>query len=427
MAESAAATAKSSSSPSVRSKGRRRRKRLTAGRLAACAAACVAVLLAAWLVVRTSIVDAAAGNPFLAARIAPSNPRPKLAVATALLLLRGGRLPPDVQRDAVEALGKAPLAEEPFLIAGIEALARGDIRKGEQLLTEVRRRNPRQRLARLLLLDRYLREHRTQEATVEITVLSRLIGGAQNVLTGQLAQMASDPATAPQMLPILAAHADLQGAVLDSLATSGKDPDLILRVAALSPRRYVGRNEPWQRRLIAGLVQRGELGRALSVWASLAGLPPPDGQKGLYDGDFRGAPGAEPFNWSLVGEGIGVAERTGRSSLQVDYYGHDAGPLARQLLVLKPGRYRFQFRVSGDASGEGSRLAWTLACQPGGAALLRLPLAGIDSTPKAFRAAFTVPAGCTSQWLALEGLPGDVETAQSVTVGGLSVEPEGGT
>src|SRR4051794_35385287 len=407
-AGSAAATAKSSSSPSVRNKRRRRRERLTAGRVAAYAAALAAVLLAAWLVVRTSIVDAAAANPFLTARIAPSNPRPKLALATALLLLRGGRLPPDVQREAVEALGKAPLAEEPFLIAGIEALARGDVRKGEQLLTEVRRRNPRQRLARLLLLDRYLREHRTTEATVEITVLSRLIGGAQNVLTGQLAQMASDPATAPQMLPILAAHPDLQNAVLESLAAGGKDPELILRVAALSRGRYLGRNEPWQRQLLASLVQRGEIGRALVVWARLAGLPPPppDGQKGLYDGAFRGAPGAEPFNWSLATEGVGVAERTGRSSLQVDYYGHDSGNLARQLLVLRPGRYRFRFRVSGDASGYGSRLTWTLTCQPAGAApLLRVPLVGIDSTAKAFKADFTVPDGCASQWLQLEGAP----------------------
>jgi hypothetical protein len=413
----------------VRSKRRRRRERLTAGRIAAYAAACAGILLAAWLVVRTSIVDAAGANPFLAERIAPSNPRPKLAIATALILLRGGRLPPDVQREAIGALGKAPLAEEPFLIAGIEALAKGDVGKGEQLLTEVRRRNPRQRLARLLLLDRYLREHRTKEATVEITVLARLISGAGNVLVGQLAQMASDPATAPQMLPILAAQPDLQNAVLDSLAASGKDPELIMRVASLSPGRYVGRNEPWQRQLISSLVQSGDMAKALVVWARLAGLPPPpDGQKGLYDGAFRGAPGAEPFNWSFATEGIGVAERTGRSSLQVDYYGHDAGSLARQLLVLRPGRYRFRFRLNGDASGEGSRLTWTLICQPGGAApLLKLPLVGIDSTAKQYKADFTVPAGCASQWLQLEGSPGDVETAQSVTVGGLSIEPERGT
>ncbi|MEA3001165.1 MAG: hypothetical protein QOH04_725 [Sphingomonadales bacterium] len=412
----------------MRSKRRRRRERLTAGRIAAYGAACAGVLLAAWLVVRTSIVDAAAANPFLAERIAPSNPRPKLAVATVLLLLRGGRLPPDVQREALEALGKAPLAEEPFLIAGIQALARGDVRKGEQLLTEVRRRNPRQRLARLLLLDRYLREHRTAEATVEITVLTRLIGAAQGVLTGQLAQMASDPATAPQMLPILAAHPDLQTAVLEALAANGADADLIMRVAALSRGGYVGSDQQWQRVLLARLVERGEIGRALVVWAKLAGLPPPrDGEKGLYDGTFRGAPGAEPFNWGLATEAIGVAERTGRSSLQVDYYGRDAGSLARQLLILRPGRYRFQFRVSGHASGEGSRLVWTLACQPGGAALLRLPLAGIDSTAKEFKATFTVPAGCAGQWLKLEGVPGDVETAQSVTLGGLSIGPERGT
>lgn len=409
----------------MRNKRRRRGERLTGGRLAAFAVACAAVLLAGWLVVRTSIVDAAAGNPFLAERLAPSNPRPKLAIATALLLLRGGRLPPEVQREAVEALRKAPLADEPFLIAGIEALARGDVRKGEQLLTEVRHRNPRQRLARLLLLDRYLREHRIAEATVEITVLTRLIGAAQNVLTGQLAQMARDPATAPQMLPILAAHPDLQNAVLEALAANGADADLIMHVAALSPGRYATGNPQWLHLLLSRLVEQHETPHALAIWAKLAGLPPPGDEKGLYDGAFHGAPGAEPFNWGLATEGIGVAERSGRSSLQVDYYGRDPGDLARQLLVLRPGRYRFQFRVSGDAPGEGSRLRWTVSCVPGGPSLLQLPLVGIDSSPKAYKAAFTVPAGCSPQWLKLEGVAGDVETGQSVTLGNLSIERDG--
>jgi hypothetical protein len=409
----------------VRTKRRRRGERLTGGRLAAYAAACAGILLAGWLVVRTSIVDAAAGNPFLAERVAPSNPRPKLAIATALLLLRGGRLPPDVRRDTIEALRKAPLADEPFLIAGIDALARGDVRKGEQLLTEVRRRNPRQRLARLLLLDRYLREHRTAEATVEITVLSRLIDRAQQVLTGQLAQMARDPATAPQMLPILAAHPDLQSAVLEALAANGADADLIMRVAALSPGRYAAGNQEWQRVLLTRLVDQHETARALAIWAKLAGLPPPGDEKGLYDGAFHGAPGAEPFNWGFAAEGVGVAERSGRSSLQVDYYGRDTGDLARQLLVLRPGRYRFQFRVSGDAPGEGSRLVWTISCYPGGPSLLQLPLVGIDSSPRAFKAAFTIPTGCSPQWLKLQGLLGDVETGQSVTLGNLGIEREG--
>jgi hypothetical protein len=229
------------------------------------------------------------------------------------------------------------------------------------------------------------------------------------------------------MLPILAAHPDLQTAVLEALAANGADADLIMHVAAMSPGRYAAGDQQWLRVLLARLVEQHEMARALAIWAKLAGLPPPGDEKGLYDGAFRGAPGAEPFNWALASEGVGIAERTGRSSLQVDYYGRDAGDLARQLLVLRPGRYRFQFRVSGDASGEGSRLLWTLACQPGGAALLRLPLAGIDSTAKEFKAAFTVPAGCAGQWLKLEGVPGDVETAQSVTLGGLSIVPERGT
>ena len=72
-------------------------------------------------------------------------------------------------------------------------------------------------------------------------------------------------------------------------------------------------------------------------------------------------------------------------------------------------------------------MVWTIACDPGGASLLQLPVTGVASAHKPFAATFIVPAsGCPTQWLRLTGVPGDVATAQSATITALSIDAEAG-
>jgi hypothetical protein len=373
-------------------------------------------------VVRISVVYAERDNPFVAATIAPDHPRVRIGLATAYFVARGGRVPAAEQRVAIDALKQAPLADEPFLLAGVVALAAHDDAKGERLLTEARRRNPRDRMVRLLLLDRYLRQKRAAEAATEMAVLNRLITGAGTVLTQQLVGMVRDPSTAPQTIPILKTIPELQAAVLEDLARSDADPNLVLSIGG--PVRPKGPNQQWQSLLLDRMVRQGDIARALEVWKTFSGLAGASVGKGLYDGDFRGLPGPPPFNWTLPIGGAGAAERT-KAGLQVDYYGRDDADMASQLLVLAPGRYRFGFRAQGDASGEGSRLVWTLICHPAGAQLMQLPLLRVASAARRFNAAFVVPStGCVSQTLKLNGVPGDVASAQNVTIAGLSIDRE---
>src|SRR5687767_14013622 len=191
IAASPAATVKSSSSRNVRA---RERQTFSPGGIAKLALAVAVAAFAAWWIVRLSTVDAMVRrNPFAAAVVAPDHPRVKMAMATADFRLRAGSVGEPRRRAALESLRQAPLADEPFLLAGVDALAKGDDGRGIDLLSEARSRNPRARTPRLLLLDRYLRANRTREAGTEIVVLGRLISRAGQVLVPELARMVGDP------------------------------------------------------------------------------------------------------------------------------------------------------------------------------------------------------------------------------------------
>jgi len=426
MAESAAATAKSSSSRSVRRSRSAGRSRLGGGgiaRLLICAAA--ALFLAFWSVRMVTVDAVVRRNPFLAAVVAPEHPRVKMALARAEFEIRQGRVSPAARQGAIDALRRSALAEDPFLLSGVQAIADGNPRHGEALLEESRRRNPRSRLTRLLLLDRYLRAGRVDAAGAEMTALTQLVPEAGAALAPGLAGMARDPKLASGTATMLARSPQIRDAVLVQLATSNADPGLILRIAARGAPSAPG--SEWQRILTARLVSEGKVAEAYGLWKRFAGASVPAEGKGLYDPRFQGLPGGPPFGWDLAAGGEAAAERAPGGSLQVDYNGRTAVRLARQLTMLKPGAYRLQMRVEGDAKGEGSRLAWNVVCLGSKASLLQIPLVGIDSSPRALGGSFTVPAsGCAAQYVSLDGTPGDVPAEQTATIGALELRPAGG-
>jgi hypothetical protein len=395
---------------------------LRAGRLAKFALASIVAVYVGWWAVRSAVVSSSHENPFLGARIASSDPQVRIGMAMLFFQLRGGDVPESQQRAARDALKDAPLADAPFLIAGVNALAHGRTAEGERLLLEARHRNPRLRMARLLLLDLYLKQKRVEEAAVEMGSISSLVTGADSALTPYLAKMAQDPTTAPTMIPMLRRQPSLRDGVLQAMAAMGAEPAQILSVAGNSLRPSP--NPPqWQHSLLEQLIAKGRQAEALSLWRQFAGQPEGSPEKGLYDAQFVGLPGPTPFNWSLADGGPGVAERVRGKALSADYYGRADGDLASQLLMLRPGRYRFSFRASGDAAGTSSKFVWTVTC--GDAALVQIPITGAASAPKSFAGAFAVPAGCPVQWLKLRGVTGDIENPQSAVFTALSLLPEG--
>ena len=384
--------------------------------MAATALASAAGLLLAWQVVKTSWADTLARrNPPAAARLAPDHPSVKIGIAMYEFARNNGAVSPRSQAGALGALADYPIAEEPFLLAAVSALAAGDAARGEKLLLEARSRNPRSRMTRLLLLDRYLRNGRIEEASGEISGLTTLVPQTARVLVPELARMAMDPRTAPAMRTVLRREPGLLGAVLGRLAATKASPDAIIALAGPAAGQRSSDPEAWQSVLVRRLIDEGDLTRAYALWRTFTGIGGQGSAKGLYDGDFAGLPGFAPFNWRLMAGSDGAAERA-NGALQVVYYGRTAMMLAEQLLVLAPGRYRLSFEAEGDASGEGSRLVWSLACVGSQGTLLELPLTNVGTTPSSFAAEADVPAGCRGQWLRLRGLAAEFPTEQSATI-----------
>jgi hypothetical protein len=353
-------------------------------------------------------------NPILAVKVAPDHPTSMIEFAMLEIALRKGKIAPADRSRAFHALDRAALAEEPFLIAGIAAAAEGQAVRSEALLSEARRRNPRDRMARLLLLDRFLRTGRSAEAGTELAVILRLIPEASAAVVPEMTRLAADPTTRRGLCVLLARNPALRDSVLARLAMTGADPDLVLTIAANSDGGGNPENPPhWQQIILGRLIEKGRIARARQVWLASLGNRGSLPVNGVYDSDFRGSPGAPPFNWELVSNGDGAAERVSPPALQVAYFGRNNVTLARQLLLLGPGAYRLQFRADGAAKGGGTRLQWRVGCVGASVPLLQLPLKDVASAPRAFAAAFTVPnIGCTAQWLLLEGVAGDVAAEQ---------------
>jgi hypothetical protein len=428
MAASAAASAKSSSSRSVRRKRTRQAGEKAGGlRIAALLLTLPAGAFLGWQAVKASAGGAWGGrNPPAAAQIAPDHPATRIGMAMLEFQLRGGRVTPQVHAGAMAALGDHSLAEEPFLLEGVATLARGDEKRGEALLEEAKRRNPRNRMARLLLLDRYLRTDRPAKAATELGILTVLIPRTGEVLIPQLAKMVTDPKTAGTLRGALNNNPGLLHAVLSRLANDGTSPDTILSLAAAAGPPPPGVNTDWQGLLVNNLAQQGQVERAYKLWQEFGKVPAAAAGNGLYDPDLKGMPGSAPFNWSLISGAEGVTERASGGGLQVGYYGRVDAKLAEQLLILKPGRYRLEFQAEGDAKGESSKIAWSLTCQGSKASLVQLPLTGISYAPRKIAAGFTVPAsGCGAQWLRLAGAAAEFPAEQSVTIRNLRIAKDG--
>jgi hypothetical protein len=379
-----------------------------------------------WLAVQAAVMEVfGRRNPAAAARFAPGDPRLPMAQAMLEFRQKAGAVTPATSRRAVEALGDVPLAEEPFLLAGLSALVAEKPAEAAPLLSEARRRNPRSRVARLLLLDRHLRTGNVDAAAEELAALGRLIPEARRVLVPELAKLASRPDSAAAVAAVLRRDPEMRPNVLEHLASSDASPDVVLRLAEQSGGVPRGETSEWQRRLLQRLVERNDLRRARTLWARFAGAEGAGAGGGLYDPRFQRLPGPPPFNWAFSGTGAGVAEPTRSQALQVEYYGRAEVELASQLLMLAPGRYRLAFRAAGNTPGQSSAVSWRVSCHPGGSELAALPIHKLSYTPAVRTGDFTVPANCQAQWLRLTGTPSEFPAAHSITISDLQIRPAG--
>ncbi len=370
----------------------------------------VFVGLLGWGVAVTALADRDSGErPGDALRVRPGDSR---ALAVLADLRMAQRDPSAAESLARRAIIADPLELTAYRTLGQAADAEGHVLQADALMTIAGRRAKRDLPAQIWLLLHRARQGNFREAVYHADGLMRAWPvEMRGPVTRMLSDMAVDPAAGKAIAGTLATDPPWRTRFLIDLSRGVSDLSAPFTVfSALQDSKQPPRNIELQA-YIDRLVREGLYQAAYVTWVQLL---PQDGVKelgDLYDGKFEGLPGPPPFNWQLPrlkGGDVALAPAPdGRSggTLALSFSGGVAPVvLARQLLVLPPGRYRLLGQARTERFGSTFGLTWTLRCAEGSKAISG-ETGPINQSPgwAPIAAEFEVRGSdCSAQWLTLE-------------------------
>lgn len=373
-----------------------------------------AVGLLGWGVLVSALADQrSADQPQAALKIRPDD---SLALASLAERRMAGGDAAAAKALALRAIVADPMELTAFRTLAQAAAAQGRIAKADELMTIAGRRAKRDRPAQLWLLQRRASQGRYAEAVIHADGLMRAWPiEMRGPVTRLLSAMAIDPDAGKAIASDLATDPPWRTRFLIDLSRGTSDLAAPFTVfSALQDSKQPPRDLELQA-YIDRLVREGLFQAAYVTWVQLL---PPKGMNGLgdlYDGGFEGLPGPPPFNWQIPrikGGSIGLDPGPGGSSGRALHlsFGGGAAPvvLARQLLVLPPGRYRLLGQARADRFDSALGLIWTLRCAEGSRLAAGQTGPVLETAGWApIAAEFEVrPIACPAQWLTLEQAAG---------------------
>ncbi len=327
----------------------------------------------------------------------------KVGVATALLAQNPSR----AQADRAAALGEAVLARTPVSAeaardVALSRLARGDLTQARAVIAQGEGLSRRDLPTQMWLIEDRVQAGDVAGALTHYDRAMRTSQESRAVLLPVLAQAADDPAIARLLAAWLTARPEWWSDFLGRFAMVAKSPVAIRLVAGglrLDPASEVDHARLAQ--ILARLTWLGEYAQARALYDDVTGLRP----TAVVDGGFERDHGLAPFDWQLVDDTDRSATREPREGARgtaLSVAGNDGRDVARQLLVLPPGRYRLQALSGAVPAGMLSPPTVSLACATAGnVAAIATASFPVGEAPRRWSMAFTVPAGCRGQWLSI--------------------------
>lgn len=382
----------------------------TAGRLALRLGVAAATCVALWFVWSfTASMVLATRDPQRALAVWPTD---AARAGVAAKLIASGR-PQEMAR--IAELGRATLARSPVNIAAARSLALSEIAMGRGAAGH-----------RMIVAAESLSRHDmpTEMWLIEDRVAAGDIAGAlkhydhalrtsipsRALLLPILAQASDDPRVAIALAPLLRVRpewwSDYLGRFVER-TQSAKSLRIIAQALRLDPRSEIDRQ-----RLVSILARQVALRDwtgATALYAGATGVTPgKTGGSWVVDGGFEQDHELPPFDWLLTDESDHSAVRNpvegASGAVALALVGTDGRDVARQLLVLQPGRYRLTAKVGMVPGGLTAAPALTIACDQSASSadpIATIPLP-VTRTARAMAAMFTVPAkGCAGQVLTI--------------------------
>jgi len=390
----------------------------------------VIALLLAWLCVRNAAQHLfATSEPALAAKFWPADGASLAALAQDRVTDAGGTVDQTSARLARDALRKSPRAATPLVIAGFAASAAGDLGRAQALMEAARARQPRTETARFWLLDHYMRTGQYAAGLDEIQPAIALRGSSGGALMDLVGALAAVPAAHHALVAKLEAQPAWRVGFFQSEANAALPPRTMLSLLeSLPPNSDPDAARAEQRAVLGSLIARGDYAGAYGVWLSFQQRSNRPAAGTIYDPDFVGLAGAEPFNWSLQPTSdvtvtrAKLPELAEGSALAIDFRGTVPGAIANETVPVSAGAYTLSLkgRRVGEPIANG-RIVVTLTCMSDNHVLATLPVDPLSASLRLFQTDLVVPPTCPFATLAISGEPGDTFGVVSAQITAFSL------
>lgn len=388
----------------------------------------VGALLLAWVVARGAVQNALLRSaPAAAASFWPADGESLAALSRRRMAENNGEIDDETRALYQEALDQSPTLASPLMLAALEADQAEDFERAERLMLLAKARDPRSTITRFWLLDDYIRTGRYAQAFDEVGPALRLRKQAMTAVMSILARLANEPDAQGPLAKKLATAPYWRTAFFQA-ASQETDPDVLLSLLAASrsdePGEKMGQE---QKSVFLTLINANDGLRAYRAWQRMLPSRYRDRTDGIYDGNFAGWPGAEPFNWIVEESEIGVArmapaaDLSQGSALNVRYFGSTSGVLAEQYVHVEPGTYRLSAAARRRSQGAtGGRLSLQARCVPG-EVIASVLLDPLDARMRGYSTPVRVGPDCKILRISIVGLPGEMFSEIEAQVTGVSL------
>lgn len=381
-----------------------------AARLARAAGLGALVLLFLWLAVAASLDGVLATRaPAVVLRWAPWSSAAKVAMGNALVSNGQGATPAQVAqatRYAQQALNRAPSSAAAARVLGLATLMGGHEGQGRAAMTYAEQMSRRDLATELYWIESEVARGNIHAALHHYDVAMRTTVKSRELLGNVVITAASEAPVARELALLLASRPNWWPEFYQRLMGQGENADSLLLIARAM--RFDAR-DPNQTQFIAmalkRMIQLGAYDRADALYRQAART----GGQPIRDGGFDGPNRLQPFDWDLSDEPTHMAiveTRPGwRGGNVLTVTGTENDIVARQLLLLPPGRYQLRALTANVRQETETRPVLAVTCVSG-AGLTALPFAAAGATPAPVRGGFTVPArDCPAQWLFIRNTP----------------------
>lgn len=308
-----------------------------------------------------------------------------------------------IRVQAANALLREPVNVVAARVAGLTAMLADDKKGAGRLLAYADSLSRRDLGTQVALIEMAVARGDIAAALRHYDVALRTGDTADQLLMPVLVTASRDPAIATALGTMLARRPPWRLRFVYSLVTARPWAPTFLPLIEAA---RLDVNNPIERDFLArtatGLVAAGAITDAAGLYARATGTPVTgDVRNGLFAAEDR----ITPFDWELTDEpGLGASK--GRvdgtslaAALSINADAGRSGVVARQLLLLRPQRYRLRFTVGDVADTDRSGVSLTCNGTDIGIASIRFP---VTARPRIVETIVDVPANCPGQWLKVE-------------------------